>query len=137
LEEYYDTIGKRIRALRESQNLKRKDIADLLGISEGNLHSMENDKTNPSATTLIKLAKFFKVTSDWILLGDEINSAGEKEAATGFPITVPNLEMALYFSKIVAEWQNGDERIKTWVMVQLEKAFPGIKERTRRDYSGG
>ena len=133
MEESFDTIGKRIRGLREAKNLKRKDIAELLDISEGNLHSMENDKTNPSATALIKLTKFFKVTSDWILLGDQVNDEGEKITDTGFNLIVPDMEMAIYFSKIIDVWKNGDERIKTWVMVQLERAFPEVAKQVRKN----
>jgi transcriptional regulator with XRE-family HTH domain len=132
LKEDFDTIGKRIRSLREVKNLKRKDIAELLDISEGNLHSMENDKTNPSAIALIKLTKFFKVTSDWILLGDQINEEGEKVTDINFNLTVPDREMAIYLAKIIDVWKNGDERIKTWVMVQLEKAFPEVAEEKKR-----
>lgn len=132
MEDNLDSIGKRIRGLREARNLKRKDIAALLSISEGNLHSMENDKTNPSAVALIKLAKFFKVTSDWILFGDPADGDEANVATPGFAITVPDLEMAAHFSRIIDEWKNGDERIKAWVMVQLEKAFPKAGERGRK-----
>ena len=88
MKDNFDTIGKRIQALREAQNLKRKDIANLLGISEGNLYSMENNKTNPSAAALMKLAKHFKVTSDWILFGDQSQEETEKITNTGFNVTV-------------------------------------------------
>jgi transcriptional regulator with XRE-family HTH domain len=125
--EYFDTIGKRIHVLREAKNLKLKDLAELIDISQGNLHSMENDKTNPSAAALKKLAIFFGVTSDWILFGDQVKEEGENYD-TCFNLTIPDMEMAMYFSKIIDEWKNGDERIKTWVMVQLEKAFPEVAE---------
>jgi transcriptional regulator with XRE-family HTH domain len=135
LEEKFDSIGKRIQALREAQNLKRKDIANLLGISEGNLHSMENDKTHPSAAALMKLAKYFKVTSDWILFGDQSNQEAEV-TYTGFNVIVPDMELALYFSKIVEEWKNGDERIKGWVIVQLQNAFPNVTKKPARKTKG-
>lgn len=121
--EYYNTIGKRIHVLREARNLKLKDLAELVDISQGNLHSMENDKTNPSAVALKKLAPFFGVSSDWILFGDQVKEERGKYE-TCFNLTVPDMEMAMYFSKIIDEWKNGDERTKNWVMGQLERAFP-------------
>lgn len=109
--------------MREIKNLKLKELAELIEISQGNLHSMENDKTNPSAIALKKLATFFGITSDWILFGDQAKEeSGEYQA--GIQITVPDVELARYFSRIINEWQNGDDRTKTWVMVQLERAFP-------------
>jgi transcriptional regulator with XRE-family HTH domain len=133
LKEFCDTIGKRILALRESRNLKRKDIANLLNISEGNLHSMENDKTNPSATALKKLTTFYGVTSDWILFG-EIMKDGQRTKNSGFNIVVPDLEMAMYFSKIIEAWENGDERYKVWVMVQLDNAFSdGVVKKNKKN----
>ena len=127
-----DTIGKRIKALREAKNLKPKDIKELIDISPGNLSLMEHDKINPSAEALIKLTKFFKVTSDWILLGDQLNEEGEKVTGIDFNLAVPDREMAIYLAKIIDLWKNGDERIKTWVMVQLDKAFPEIAEEMKR-----
>lgn len=128
-----DTIGKRIKALREAKNLKPKDIKELIDISPGNLNLMEHDKIKPSAEALIKLTKFFKVTSDWILLGDQVNEEGEKVTDVNFNLAVPDREMAIYLAKIIDLWKNGDERIKTWVMVQLEKAFPEVAEQVRKD----
>jgi transcriptional regulator with XRE-family HTH domain len=129
LEDNFDSIGKRIQALRETQNLKRKDIATILGISEGNLYSMENDKTHPSAAALMKLAKYFKVTSDWILFGDQQPEKAETITDAGFNVIVPDMELAQYFAKIVEEWKNGDERIKGWVIVQLQNAFPNVAKK--------
>jgi transcriptional regulator with XRE-family HTH domain len=130
--EFFDAIGKRIRVLREAKNLKLKDLAELIDISQGNLHSMENDKTNPSAAALKKLAAFFDVTSDWILFGPQLKEEGAKYD-TGFHLTVPDMEMAMYFSKIIDEWKNGDARTKNWVMVQLERSFPEVADRIRQE----
>ncbi len=133
MEENFNSIGKRIQALREAQNLKRKDIAMLLGISEGNLHSMENDKTHPSAPALMKLAKYFKVTSDWILFGDQVNDDGQITNDVCFSVAVPDFEMAKHFSRIIEIWKNGDEKIKAWVLVQLEMEFSEAAKRILKD----
>lgn len=126
MEKSFNTIGQRIRSLREIKGLKLKELAELIGISQGNLHSMENNKTNPSAIALKKLTSFFAVTSDWILFGEQAREEGS-DYQTGINIHVPNIELAVVFSRIIDEWKNGDERTKAWVTVQLEKAFPDVK----------
>lgn len=120
------TIGQRLQALRNAKNLKTSDVQELTGISVGNLSSMENDKTCPSSKALIKLSALYGVSTDWILKGDNGRN-GEADPGVDLHLQVPDLELAAYFTKIAEIWINGDKRTKTWVMVQLERAFPEVK----------
>lgn len=61
------TIGKRLRKLRESCNLGQKEIADILGLSDSAYSCYENDIRIPPTKNIIKLAKYYNVTSDYIL----------------------------------------------------------------------
>ena len=60
-------IGQRIRALRGS--LLQEDLANYLGISQGQLSKIERGKLAPTAEILIRLVKRFGKTADWILMG--------------------------------------------------------------------
>ncbi|TCK90596.1 helix-turn-helix protein [Natranaerovirga hydrolytica] len=69
-----NTIGKRIRFARKSNNLSLTDVNALTGLSTGNLSELENDKFSPSANALIALKKVLNVSIDWILTGNDSNN---------------------------------------------------------------
>lgn len=70
----YDTIYlvmkmyyKRIRELREDNDILQKDIAKLLNTSQQHYSRIENGSTEITADRIITLAKFYKVSADYIL----------------------------------------------------------------------
>lgn len=69
--------GKRLKALREQRGLYLQNVADVLGVTRQAYMKYESGETkNPRQ--LEKLAKFFNVTTDYLLGND--NSAQKKEA---------------------------------------------------------
>ena len=54
-------LGKRIKELRKSRNLKQDDLALVLDISRGQISNLENGRRSLSLTQLEKLCSFFKV----------------------------------------------------------------------------
>lgn len=127
LENNFITIGQRLKSIRVARNLKPKDVNEKTGISLGNLHSLEHDKIKPSADALIKLSELYGVTTDWILFGETKDMAEKKKGDLSIP--VPNLELAVIFAKIAEIWEQGDEETKTWVVVQLRRAFPEVAKK--------
>lgn len=70
----YDTIYlvmkmyyKRIRELREDNDILQKDIAKLLNTTQQHYSRIENGSTEITADRIITLAKFYKVSADYIL----------------------------------------------------------------------
>ena len=62
------TIGERIQGLRELRFLKKRELAERLGISESQLSRIENGKTaTVSSDILTRLAREFDVSADYIL----------------------------------------------------------------------
>jgi transcriptional regulator with XRE-family HTH domain len=62
----------RLRDLREDNDLKQKQIADYLHIKQNTYSQYENGQRQLPIDTLIKLAKYYKVSTDYILgLTDE------------------------------------------------------------------
>lgn len=57
----------RIRNLREDKDLYQKDIANLLGISQQYYSEYENGKRAIPVLHLIKLAKFYDVSIDYLV----------------------------------------------------------------------
>lgn len=57
----------RIRELREDKDLRQIDVANATGIDQKTLSNYETGKTNPDSFAIIALAKFFGVTTDYLL----------------------------------------------------------------------
>ena len=57
----------RLRDLREDADLKQKDIAEFLHIKQNTYSQYENGQRQLPIDVLIKLARFYKVTTDYIL----------------------------------------------------------------------
>ncbi|MBO5409492.1 MAG: helix-turn-helix transcriptional regulator [Clostridia bacterium] len=57
----------RIRDLREDHDLRQIDVATATGIDQKTLSNYETGKTNPDSYSIIKLAEFFQVTTDYLL----------------------------------------------------------------------
>lgn len=58
---------KRIRELREDNDILQKDIAKLLNTTQQHYSRIENGSTEITADRVIILAKYYNVTSDYIL----------------------------------------------------------------------
>ncbi len=126
-----NSIGTRLKMLRESKNLTIPQVWEKTGISKGNMSTIENDKTKPSADALIKLSKLYGVGSDWILFGDMKEDAAKYDCDS-LSVPVPNLELAVIFSRIADIWEQGDEETKAWVVVQLRRAFPEVAKKIKK-----
>ena len=63
------TIGKRIKSYRLKKNLKATELSEKIGISQGTLSDIENDKTKPSADTLSLIIRHTDINPTWLLTG--------------------------------------------------------------------
>jgi transcriptional regulator with XRE-family HTH domain len=50
-------IGERIRKIREARGLSQKEIAAIIKMDQSQYSKLEKDKTDPSVSTLAKVAK--------------------------------------------------------------------------------
>ena len=62
-----DIVKNRIRDLREDLDLRQIDVANATGIDQKTLSNYETGKTNPDRYSIIRLAEFFQVTTDYLL----------------------------------------------------------------------
>lgn len=52
-------FSQKIRTLRLAHNYTQKEVAESVGISQGNYSGLESGKNDPSLTTLQKLSDFY------------------------------------------------------------------------------
>ena len=66
-------INENIKRLRMANNITQVELAADLGVSKQCVSNWENDYIQPSIEMLIKLAEYFKVSTDYILGLDDSN----------------------------------------------------------------
>lgn len=62
------TFANRLRSVRAEKNLTQQQTAVALGVSLGTVARWETGRA-PDTSCVIKLAEYFDVSIDWLLLG--------------------------------------------------------------------
>ena len=57
----------RIRDLREDRDLKQAELAKVLGTTQQNYSKIETGRSDISGEKLMKLAKYYNISADYIL----------------------------------------------------------------------
>lgn len=60
-------VSERIKELRSENNLTQTELANATGISQNAIAQWENEKRTPNINAIIALAKFFEVSTDYLL----------------------------------------------------------------------
>jgi DNA-binding XRE family transcriptional regulator len=60
-------IAEKIKELRWERNISQAELAKKLGLTRGGVNSWESSTSLPSIRCLVELAKFFHVTTDYML----------------------------------------------------------------------
>lgn len=60
-------MGDKLRSLRIEKNLTQKQVADRIGLAISAVSSYESGNRYPTYDTLIKLARMFHVSTDYLL----------------------------------------------------------------------
>ena len=60
-------IANRIKTLREAAGLTQAELARSLSLTRGGVNSWEQGLSTPSPASIVELAKFFKVSTDYLL----------------------------------------------------------------------
>lgn len=79
-------IGSRIRHYRKGNKLKVKELADIIGISQGTLSNIETGETKPSADTLTSIIRNTNIAAHWLLTGEEKKEAALPDSYTYIPL---------------------------------------------------
>ena len=68
-----ETIGERIKKLRESHNLTSAQFGEIAGVTKGAVSQWESDITDPKAMPLMKISRDFNISIDYLLFGEDEN----------------------------------------------------------------
>lgn len=71
----FNDLGYRLKTLRVNNQLSRKQVADLVGVSVSTIGLYESNERLPSLPVLVKLAAQYKTSVDYIL---DVESTGKE-----------------------------------------------------------
>jgi transcriptional regulator with XRE-family HTH domain len=64
-------IGPRIKQWRKEKGLQNQQLSKLIKISQGSLSDIENEKSAPSAATIVGFIKHTDINVYWMLTGKD------------------------------------------------------------------
>lgn len=62
-----ETLGMRLKALRQEKGLSQVELARLIGVGKSIVSLYEKDVSEPTSSKIIAICKYFDVTSDYLL----------------------------------------------------------------------
>lgn len=71
-------IGYRIQQLRNNRQLSRQAFSEMIGVSQEDVISWEEEKMIPDLENIIKISDLFEVSTDFLLLGKECSRKIDK-----------------------------------------------------------
>ncbi len=72
-------LGEKLSRLRKENNYTQEQLADVLGVSQQSVSKWESDIAYPETEKLIRLARLFNCSTDY-LLKDECNNCARERA---------------------------------------------------------
>lgn len=73
IDNYNKQFPTTLRKLIERKNTTIKAVADFIGVSRQAVSQYQDGSTQPNAETIVKIAEFFNVTTDYLLTGKNRN----------------------------------------------------------------
>jgi len=60
-------FSERLKELRKAKGLSQKSLGEVIGLSERGIQNYELETNKPTSDTIIKLADYFDVSTDYLL----------------------------------------------------------------------
>lgn len=79
------TFGKKLQWQRKKKGMSQETLAEELDVSRQAISKWEQDGALPDAANIIRIAKLFGVSADYLLM-DEIDEEGERPAVKEPPV---------------------------------------------------
>lgn len=119
-----EIFGFGLKKLREIKKLKQADIAKIANVHQKTISSWENNAQEPSIDIIKKLAKFFKVSTDYL---------------TGFDQETQEALLKVYHDiqiEIQIEQHEKEEELKTEYLIEKHQNenYPDVVSFDRNEY---
>ncbi len=99
-------VGQTIKKLRENAKLTQEQFADLFGATQQSVQTWENGESAPDLEKLILISKYFNISLDALILGDDIRIAEEMNKVRVIKPQYQNMHRwELYSANLITEYQ--------------------------------
>ncbi|GCD53067.1 helix-turn-helix domain-containing protein [Acetobacter pasteurianus] len=110
-----NTLGLRIKSLREQANLDQAVLAEAVGTARSHLTNIERGRAKPGRDLLLAIAKFFSVSIDWLANGGDEKTHMEPVSPKEILLLnsfrkLPKDEAELHLNLILARISQGKEQ---------------------------
>lgn len=105
------STGMRIAELRKNKDITSTKLAELIGVTQGQISNYENDKQIPSAIVLSSIADNLGTTTEYLLKG-ETNSDTQKSIELINKLDKKNKEKAIDYIQMLYYNQTSKLRAK-------------------------
>lgn len=104
------TIGKAIYKLRNDAHLSQEQFATLFGVSQQSVQKWEYEDSVPELSKLIKISKYFGVSLDALILGNDTRTTEEMKGTDQIKPQYANIhDWEFYSSNLMTEYQQSIE----------------------------
>ncbi len=133
-----DTLGKRIRFIREKKSWNQSELANKLGLESAvAISKYESDQREPDISKLIKLSELGEVDLNWLLTGKgEMKREGEEkkeitEARESIKVESEQFNkeatLMVLIEKLKLIYAKGGRDLKAWVRGTIDEACNEVK----------
>lgn len=95
--------GAILKSLREEKKLRQSDLADFLEISQQAYQRYENGTSEPNGDGFVKLADFYKVSTDYLLGRTDIKAMAGTTPAEQLDVTAAEQEIIRRYTEFPEE----------------------------------
>ncbi len=116
----------RIKMLRETFNLTPSQLGAAMNKSEGAIRSWETGKAKPDAETIIKLAAYFKCSTDYLLGISSVKSLSKIDSLETEMANLDDEINKLYFS--IAKLREEMKKIEIQLNLKQSEEYQANKQ---------
>lgn len=121
-----DTVGQRIRKLREEKKITLDQMSERTGISKGFLSDAETNNRNLSSQNMLKIANVLNASLEYLMRGAEDAKAPE-------PLTIPP-ELTDAAHELNLSFADTEQLLKVHRSLVARRSNEGVPSRTVADW---
>jgi transcriptional regulator with XRE-family HTH domain len=125
-----DSIGARIKYLREAKSWTQERLAQEAGVSKSFISEVENDRRNPSAEKLLSIASVLGASLDFIMTG---KTEGMPEETTPHIVEIPR-ELAAAAEERGWPYRHVVAVLEAWSSLIARRNAEGKPEMTKKNW---
>jgi len=124
------SFGTRLRALRDKRQMTQEDLANALQISKSAVGMYERDERQPDYNLLEKIATYFEVNTDYLIIGRRQSSkpTATPEQTEFLQWVEDNLEESFFY-----DFADSPEEQKAETMEILKVLWNKERSKRKRD----